>query len=98
MAAILQLRHGDPLFGVRVAAKAYQLVREQAVMLAPVTVLHLPDPGGLADECFGPERAAALLAEAAPIPMADVIAEILSAPAPAAGPAPVEARVGPDAS
>ena len=96
MAAILQLRHGDPQFGVRVAAKAYQLAREQAVMLAPVTVLHLPDPAGLADECFGPEQAAALLADAASIPMADVIAEILSAPAPAAEPAPVEAWVGPD--
>ncbi len=84
MAAILQFRDGDPEFAVRITAKAYELVREQEVMLAPVKVLHLPDPADLAAERFGPEGARVLLDDAASIPMADVIAEILAAPPPAA--------------
>jgi predicted ATPase/class 3 adenylate cyclase len=87
MAAILQLRHGDPMLGIRAAAKAYELVRDQEVMLAPVTVLHLPDPADLAAGIFGAERAAELLREADAIPRAQVIAEVLAAPPPsAAGP------------
>ncbi len=84
MAATIQLRHGDPMFGIRAAAKAYELVRDQEVMLAPVTVLHLPDPADLAAGIFGAERAADLLREADAIPRAQVIAEVLAAPPPSA--------------
>jgi hypothetical protein len=84
MAAILQLRHGDPMLGIRAAAKAYELVRDQEVMLAPVTVLHLPDPADLAAGIFGADRAADLLREADAIPRAQVIAEVLAAPPPIA--------------
>jgi len=87
MAAIIQLRHGDPAFGIRAAAKAYQLVREQEVMLAPVKVLHLPDPAELAAEVLGADRAAAMLEEADALPIGEVIAEVIAAPAPPPGPA-----------
>lgn len=93
MAALLQIRNGDPAFGVRAAAKAYQLVREQEVMLAPVKVLHLPDPGELATETLGAERYQELLAGAKLIPIADVIAEVLAADAPARPTAPVSTAV-----
>jgi hypothetical protein len=92
MASIILLRHGDPALGARVAGAALQLVREKAVMLAPVRVLHLPDPGGLAEQRLGPERAAELLATGAAVPLADVIAEVLAAPAPPQ-PKPVEAAL-----
>ncbi len=82
MAAILQIRDGDPEFGARVAGAVYELIREKGVMLAPVKVLHLPDPGDLAQEHFGPERAAELMASGAAIPVSQVIAEVLAAPAP----------------
>jgi hypothetical protein len=87
MGAIVQFRHGDPSFGIRLTAKAYQLVREQEVMLAPVKVLHLPDPLDLAAEAYGAERAQALLDQAAAIPMAQVVAEVLAAGPPRATPA-----------
>jgi hypothetical protein len=83
MAAIIQLRHGDPALATRAAAKAYELVREQEVMLAPVKVLHLPDPAELAAEVLGPERARELLDDGAAVPMAQVIAEVLAATPPA---------------
>ena len=82
MAAILQIRDGDAEFGARVAGAVYQLIREKGVMLAPVKVLHLPDPGDLAHEHFGPERAAELMASGAAIPVSQVIAEVFAAPAP----------------
>jgi predicted ATPase/class 3 adenylate cyclase len=88
MAALLQIRNGDPAFGVRAAAKAYQLVREQEVMLAPVKVLHLPDPAELATETLGPGRYQELLAEAEALPIAEVVAEVLAAPPPARPTAP----------
>jgi len=84
MAALLQIRNGDPAFGVRAAAKAYQLVREQEVMLAPVKVLHLPDPAELAIETLGPERYQQLRDAAEAVPIAEVIAEVLAAPPPSA--------------
>ncbi|MEA2548555.1 MAG: hypothetical protein QOE42_1153, partial [Chloroflexota bacterium] len=84
MAAITQFRYGDPLFAVRITAKAYQLVREQEVMLAPVTVLHLPDPAELARKAFGAERAAELLRDGDAVPMAQVIAEVIAAEPPTA--------------
>ena len=46
MAAIIQLADGDPELGARIAGATYRLVREKGVMLAPVKVLHLPDPVG----------------------------------------------------
>ena len=82
MAAILMLLHGDPEFGARVAGATYVLVREMGLMLAPVKVLHLPDPGELAAERFGTVHAAELLAVGAATPLADVIAEVLAAPTP----------------
>lgn len=82
MAAILQLSHGDPEFGARIAGTTYELMREMGVMLAPVKVLHLPDPGDLAREHFGAERAAELLAAGAAIPVAAVVEEVLAAPPP----------------
>ena len=87
MASILLLRHGDAEFGVRVAGATYELVRETGVMLAPVKVLHLPDPGELAAEHFGAERAEELLAIGAATPLSDVLAEVLAAPPPT-GPIP----------
>jgi predicted ATPase/class 3 adenylate cyclase len=86
MASLIQMRFGDPAFGARAAAKAYELVREQEVMLAPVKVLHLPDPAELATEQLGAERARELLDAGAAVPISDVISEVLAA-APPAGPA-----------
>ena len=57
MVAIILLSDGDAEFGGRVAGAAYRMVREQGAMLAPVEVLHLPDPAGLATERFGADRA-----------------------------------------
>jgi hypothetical protein len=78
MAAIIQIVHGDPDLGTRIAGATYELAREQQVMLAPVTVLHLPDPKGLAEERLGPDRAGELLATGAATPLADVIDEVLA--------------------
>ncbi len=82
MAAIIQLRHGDPALAARAAAKAYELVRDQEVMLAPVKVLHLPDPAELAAELVGPERASELLDAGSAVPRDEVIADILAATPP----------------
>jgi predicted ATPase/class 3 adenylate cyclase len=87
MAAIIQLSVGDPELGARVAGATYRLVRDKGVMLAPVKVLHLPDPADLAAERFGAERAAELLAEGEAIPIAEVIAGVLAAPGPRNSPA-----------
>ena len=53
MAAIVQISNGDPELGARIAGAVYRLVREHGVMLAPVKVLHLPDPADLATERLG---------------------------------------------
>jgi hypothetical protein len=82
MAAILQIQDGDPEFGARIAGAVYELIREKGVMLAPVKVLHLPDPGDLAREHFGPERAEELMAIGAALPLAQAIAEVLAASPP----------------
>ena len=78
MAAILQIVHGDPELGSRIAGATYELAREQNVMLAPLTVLHLPDPAGLAEERLGRERAAELVAIGAATPLASAIEEVLA--------------------
>lgn len=85
MAAIILFRHGDPELGARAAAVTYQLVRDKGVMLAPVTVLHLPDPALMATERFGPERARQLLDAWAATPVDELVAELLAAPAPDGG-------------
>ena len=84
MAAIIQLSHGDPETGARIAGAVYRLEREQGTMLAPVKVLHLPDPAELATERFGAERTAELLAEGERTPLAEMVAMVLSMPPPAA--------------
>ena len=89
MAAIIQLVHGDAELGARIAGAAHELARRHQVMLAPIKVLHLPDPADLAAERFGPARAAALLAAGAAAPLAEAIDEILAADAPRRVPAEV---------
>ena len=80
MAAIIQLDYGDPDFGARIAGVTLEVVREKGVMLAPVRVLHLPDPGERTMERLGPERGRALLDEGAATPVDQVIEQILAAP------------------
>ncbi len=82
MAAIVLLSDGDAELGARIAGATYRLVREKGVMLAPVKVLHLPDPAETADERFGADRAAQLLAEGEAIPIDDVVAMVLARPSP----------------
>ena len=84
MAAIILLTHGDAELGARVAGSAYRLVKEHGVMLAPVKVLHLPDPGELAVERLGAARATGLLASGEATPQADIIGEVLATQVPAA--------------
>ncbi len=79
MAAIVLLSDGDAELGARAAGATYRLVREKGVMLAPVKVLHLPDPAELAVERFGAERAAELMAIGADTPIAEVVGEVLAA-------------------
>lgn len=79
MASIIQLQHGVPEFGGRIAGAAYELAREKGVMLAPVKVLHLPDPGDLMGEQLGAEASQNLLAVGAATPRSEIISEILTA-------------------
>jgi predicted ATPase/class 3 adenylate cyclase len=81
-ASLILFERGDPAFAARVAGATYELVREKGVMLAPVKVLHLPDPGELAVERLGAARASELLAEGAATPLSQVVAEVLAAPPP----------------
>ena len=69
--------------GARIAGATYRLVREKGVMLAPVKVLHLPDPAETATERFGADRAAELLADGEAIPIDDMVAMVLARPSPA---------------
>ena len=55
-------------------------------MLAPVKVLHLPDPAGLATDRLGPQRAAELLAEGDAMALEDVVAAVAAAPVPGQAP------------
>jgi class 3 adenylate cyclase len=80
---IILFEHGDPEFAARVAGATFELVRDKGVMLAPVKVLHLPDPGELAAGRFGPERARELLAIGATMPVSQVVADVLAASPPA---------------
>lgn len=82
MAAIVLLDFGDVELGARVTGATMELVREKGVMLAPVKVLHLPDPTGTAIALLGEARAAALFAEGAATPLAQVVEQLLSMPGP----------------
>ena len=66
----------------RIAGTTYELVREKSVMLAPVKVLHLPEPADLGAR--GPGRGACERAdgEGAAIPVSDMVAMVVAAPAP----------------
>jgi predicted ATPase/class 3 adenylate cyclase len=81
MAAIILLTDGQPELGATITGTVYRLVREQGVMLAPVEVLHLPDPGHLAVETLGAERAAELIAAGDPMSLADALAQVEAAAA-----------------
>ena len=78
MAAILDIVHGDPERGVRIAGVTYELSRAHNIMLGPVAVLHLPDPRALAVERLGAERAEALLATGAATALEEVVDEVLA--------------------
>lgn len=83
MAAIIQLKYGDPELGARIAGAANELHLEKNVMIAPTVVLHLPDATILAAEVLGEQRARGLLAEGAATPIARIVEEIVAAPIPA---------------
>ncbi len=78
MAAILLLTSGDPELGARATGATYRLVREKGVMLAPVAVLHLPDPAILSVEKLGAERSEELMAAGAAVEVEDMLAEIFA--------------------
>ncbi|HEX7951068.1 MAG TPA: adenylate/guanylate cyclase domain-containing protein [Candidatus Limnocylindrales bacterium] len=89
MAAIIVLEFGDPELGARLAGATAKLVREKAVMLAPVKVLHLPDPVETAVARLGPARAAELIAIGEDTAVEDLVALLLGTPEPPPAPATV---------
>jgi predicted ATPase/class 3 adenylate cyclase len=82
MAAIVLLDYGDLEYGARVTGATMQLVREKSVLLAPVKVLHLPDPTETAIAKLGEARARKLLDEGAAIPLDEVTEQLLAMRAP----------------
>ena len=78
MAAIVLLDYGDAEYGARVTGATMQLVREKSVLLAPVKVLHLPDPVETSIAKLGEARARELMGEGAATPL-EVITEQLLA-------------------
>jgi predicted ATPase/class 3 adenylate cyclase len=84
MAAIILLSESEPEVGARLAGATYRLVREKGVMLAPVRVLHLPDPAALATERLGKARTDELLAEGAAMDLEEALALLAATPAPVA--------------
>jgi hypothetical protein len=78
MAAILDIVHGDPERGTRTAGVAYELSRAHNVMLAPITVLHMPDPRGLAADRLGADRTGELLEIGAATALEASIEEVLA--------------------
>jgi predicted ATPase/class 3 adenylate cyclase len=85
MAAILLAQFGDAELAARLAGAAYELVRVHGVMMAPVMVLHLPDPRDLAVELLGADRAEELIAAGAATPLAEVIDEVFALDSPVGG-------------
>ena len=88
MAAILLVNHGDLELGARVTGATYELSRQKGVMVAPVTVLHLPDPRETVVERLGQERATALLEDGAMTPLPEIVEKVRSAPVPEGSPVP----------
>jgi predicted ATPase/class 3 adenylate cyclase len=84
MAAILLVNHGDVELGARVTGATYELSRQKGVMVAPVTVLHLPDPRETAVDRLGQERAAALMDDGAVTPLPAIIENVRAASIPIA--------------
>jgi hypothetical protein len=84
MAAIMALSFGDLELGGRLAGAVDRLVREKAVMLAPVQVLKLPDPRITAVELLGPDRAGELTRIGEDTDVQDLVAEVVGMSAPVA--------------
>ena len=82
MAAIVALLHGDAELGARATGATYRIVEEKGVMLAPVKVLHMPDPRDLAIERLGAARAEELFRDGAAAPVDEIIDQVLAAPPP----------------
>ncbi len=80
MAAIILLSHGNAELGALAAGATYEIVRTKGVMLAPVRVLHLPEPRDLAIQRLGEERANELLAAGAAMPVHQVVDDVVAAP------------------
>ena len=80
MAAIILLSHGNAELGAMAAGATYEIVRTKGVMLAPVRVLHLPEPRDLAILRLGEERTNELLIVGAAMPIHQVIDDVLSTP------------------
>ena len=62
----------------RIAGATWELSRAHNVMLAPITVLHMPDPRGLAAERLGADRTGELLEIGAATPLEAAIEEVLA--------------------
>jgi predicted ATPase/class 3 adenylate cyclase len=92
MAAILLVEFGDVELGTRVTGATFELSRQKGVMVAPVTVLHLPDPRETAVERLGQERAAALLDDGAATPLHEIIEQVRTAPVPGHSEAAAQSR------
>jgi predicted ATPase/class 3 adenylate cyclase len=82
MASIILLSEGELEIGARLTGVTYRLVREKGVMLAPVRVLHLPDPSGLARERLGEARASELMAEGDALSIEAAVELLTATPAP----------------
>ena len=82
MAAIVALLDGDGELGARAAGATYRIMDEKGVMLAPVRVLHFPEPRDIAIDRFGTERAEELMRDGAAAPAEEVVAEVLATPWP----------------
>jgi predicted ATPase/class 3 adenylate cyclase len=92
MAAIILVEDGDVELGTRVTGATFELSRQKGVMVAPVTVLHLPDPRETAAQRLGEERATALLDDGAATPIEEIIEQVKAAPVPARSEAGARAR------
>ena len=91
MAAILLVNFGDAELGARVTGATYELSKQKGVMVAPVTVLHLPDPRETAVERLGKDRAASLMDDGALTPLPEMIETVTAAPVPRAQAVPTPA-------
>jgi len=88
MAAIILVNHGDVELGARVTGATFELSRQKGVMIAPLTVLHMPDPRDTAARRLGQDRAAALMEDGAMTPLPEIIELVKAAPVPQGRPVP----------